>query len=101
MLDELLEDAAQILNFHQSLLVFDIAPNGEGVRIDHQLVQLLLQVDLVLQLLMRLHGQRLLLLAALLLVRHGGGVRSSALRRVQTGGALAAARLDLVLALGD
>ena len=102
LLNELLEDATQILNLQQCLLVLDIASNRKRVRINHQLVQLLLQVDLVLQLLMRLHRQRLLLLAALLLlVRDGGGVWSRALRRVHTGGALAAAGLDLVLALGD
>ena len=100
LLNELLEDATQILNLQQCLLVLDIASNRKRVWINHQLVQLLLQVDLVLQLLMRLHRQRLLLLAALLLLVRDG-VRSRALRRVHTGGALAAAGLDLVLALGD
>ena len=47
LLDELLEDATQVLNLQQSLLVLDIASNRKRVRINHQLVQLLLQVDLV------------------------------------------------------
>ena len=63
LLDELLEDASQVLNLQQSLLVLDIASNRKGVRIDHQFVQLLLQMDLVLELLVRLHRQSLLLLA--------------------------------------
>ena len=67
LLDELLEDPAQVLDLQQRLLVLDITANRKGMRVDHQLVQLLLQVDLILEFLVRLHRQSLLLLTALLL----------------------------------
>ena len=57
-----MEDAAQVLDLQQRLLVLVVALQREGIGVGHQLVELLLQVDLVLQLLVRLEGKSLLLL---------------------------------------
>jgi len=41
--DKLLQDIPQILDLHQSFLVFYITVDGEGVRVNHQFVELLLE----------------------------------------------------------
>lgn len=64
LVEQLLENSAQIMDLEQRLLVCALAVDRESIRVRHQLVQPLLQLHLVLQLLLRLVGQSLLLLVA-------------------------------------
>jgi hypothetical protein len=52
--DKLLQDIPEILDLHQGFFVFDVAVDGECVRIYHQFVKLLLKKHLVLHLLVGL-----------------------------------------------
>ena len=66
LLDQLLKYAPQVLDLQQGLLVLDVPLDRESIWVRHQIVQLLLQVDLVVQLIVSLNRQCLLFNASLL-----------------------------------